>query len=132
MLLHTRRTDLAARSIRDALVPFMAQFEQLAKQTQAVQQSPQSPARVKELLAPWPKALRDRRDLIATPADTLAKLRRFPSRFQELEQEVQETQRLHQRVAELTDIVAEILVPAADRDDERIRAVLAKYNETSF
>lgn len=78
------------------------------------------------------ETLNTRKNPLGRGADALAKLRRFPARFQELEQEVQETQRLHQRVAELTDIVAEILVPAADRDDERIRAVLAKYNETSF
>ena len=40
-------------------------------------------------------------------ADTLAKLRRFPSRFQELEQEVQETQRLHQRVGDYPNVLAE-------------------------
>jgi hypothetical protein len=52
--------------------------------------------------------------------------------LKQLEQDVHEARRLHQRVAELTDVVAEILVPAADRDDERLRAVLAKYNRTSF
>ncbi|NMO03500.1 hypothetical protein HH308_19990 [Gordonia sp. TBRC 11910] len=64
--------------------------------------------------------------------DAVARLRRLPTRLRELEREVQETQRLHQRVAELTDIVAEVLVPAADRDDERLKAVLTKYNATSF
>ncbi len=62
----------------------------------------------------------------------VAKVRELPERLKQLERDVHETRRLHQRVAELTDVVAEILVPAADRDDERIRAVLAKYNENSF
>lgn len=66
----------------------------------------------------------------ATGVDT--ELRRLLDRVDRLEREVQETRRLHQRLAELTDVVAEILVPAADRDDDRIRAILAKYNETSF
>jgi hypothetical protein len=45
---------------------------------------------------------------------------------------VQETRRLHQRLAELTDVVTEVLVPAADRDDDKISAILARYNRTSF
>ena len=46
-------------------------------------------------------------------------LRRLVDRVDQLEREVQETRRLHQRLAELTDVVAEVLVPAADRDDAR-------------
>ncbi|MGC5258245.1 DUF6752 domain-containing protein [Gordonia sp. DT218] len=63
---------------------------------------------------------------------SITKMRELPDRIKQLELEVQETQRLHQRVAELTDVVAEVLIPAADRDDDRIREVLAKYNATSF
>jgi TolA-binding protein len=59
-------------------------------------------------------------------------LRRLRDRVAVLEQEVQETRRLHQRLAELTDVVTEVLVPAADREDDKIRAILAKYNRTSF
>jgi coenzyme F420-reducing hydrogenase delta subunit len=57
---------------------------------------------------------------------------RLRDRVATLEQEVQEARRLHQRLAELTDVVTEVLVPAADRDDDKIRAILAKYNRTSF
>ena len=56
----------------------------------------------------------------------------IPQRIQALEAEVQENRRLNRRIAELTDVVTEVLVPAADRQDDRIRAVLTKYNETSF
>lgn len=59
-------------------------------------------------------------------------LRRLLDRVAALEHEVQETRQLHQRLAELTDIVTEVLVPAADRDDDKISAILAKYNRTSF
>ncbi|HWL99910.1 MAG TPA: DUF6752 domain-containing protein [Nocardioidaceae bacterium] len=65
-----------------------------------------------------------------TGVDT--ELRRLLDRVDRLEREVQETRRLHQRLAELTDVVAEVLVPAADRDEDKIRATLAKYNQTSF
>jgi hypothetical protein len=66
----------------------------------------------------------------ATGVDT--EVRRLLDRVDRLEREVQETRRLHQRLAELTDVVTEVLVPAADRDDDKIRAVLTKYNQSSF
>jgi hypothetical protein len=65
-----------------------------------------------------------------TGVDT--ELRRLRDRIAALEHEVQETRRLHQRLAELTDVVTEVLVPAADRDDDKISAILARYNRTSF
>ncbi|MQA15642.1 MAG: hypothetical protein GEV09_16190 [Pseudonocardiaceae bacterium] len=48
-------------------------------------------------------------------------------RISELEAEVQECRRLQTRVAEVTDFVVEVLVPAADRDDERLRRALETY-----
>ena len=44
-----------------------------------------------------------------------------------LEDEVQECRQLNRRIAELVDVVAELLVPIADRDEERVREVLAQY-----
>lgn len=79
------------------------------------------------------------RALLPRPVDPdaaaqLEKLRRelaaTKRRLAELEGQVQETRRLHQRVAELTDVVAEVLVPAADRDDARLRETLARYAGT--
>lgn len=78
------------------------------------------------------ETLRTRAREFARAVWVVPKVRRLLDRVDQLEREVQETRRLHQRVAELTDVVAEVLVPAADRDDDRIRAVLAKYNQTSF
>ena len=69
---------------------------------------------------------------LARAAGLDEELRELRGRVERLEREVQETRRLHQRLAELTDVVTEVLVPAADREDERIRAVLEKYNRTSF
>ena len=62
----------------------------------------------------------------------LDELNRLRTRVAELEVEVQETRRLHQRLAELTDVVTEVLVPAADREDEKIKKILASYNRDSF
>jgi uncharacterized coiled-coil protein SlyX len=53
-------------------------------------------------------------------------------RIAQLERELQESRRLNQRLAELTDVVTEVLVPAADREDEKIRQILATYNRDSF
>jgi hypothetical protein len=44
-----------------------------------------------------------------------------------LEDEVQECRQLNLRLAELTDVVQELLLPAAARDEEGIAAVLEKY-----
>lgn len=51
----------------------------------------------------------------------------LPGRLRRLEDEVQENRRLHRRVAELTDVVAELLVPIADRDEEKVRQLLEVY-----
>jgi hypothetical protein len=44
-----------------------------------------------------------------------------------LENEVQELRQLNKRLAEVTDVVAEILLPAAQRDDSRLQELLARY-----
>ena len=46
----------------------------------------------------------------------------------ELEQEIQECRRLNQRLSDLIDVVTEVLVPAVDRDDELLRAALARLD----
>lgn len=47
-----------------------------------------------------------------------------------LEAEVQECQALNLRMAELMDIVTELVLPIAQRDDEKLREALAKYQES--
>lgn len=59
-------------------------------------------------------------------------IRRLHERIDELEREVQEARQLNQRMAELTDVVAEVLVPAADRDDKKLAERLSTYNRESF
>jgi len=50
-------------------------------------------------------------------------------RIHELEREVQENRELNRRVAELTDIVTELLIPIADRDTAKVNDLLAKYRD---
>ena len=45
-----------------------------------------------------------------------------------LEDEVQECRQLNLRLAELTDVVQELLLPVAARDEQRITEVLEKYS----
>lgn len=51
-------------------------------------------------------------------------------RVAELEAEVQECRQLNLRLAELTDIVTDLLVPLARGDREELDKVLAKYHES--
>lgn len=66
-----------------------------------------------------------------TPLAALRKARQgavpLRRRVAALEEEVQECRALNVRIAELTDIVAELLVPVAQRDEERLQALLRKY-----
>jgi hypothetical protein len=52
------------------------------------------------------------------------------ARVAALEVAVEENRRLNQRLADVVDVVTEVLVPAVDRDDERIAGALANLNKT--
>jgi len=56
------------------------------------------------------------------------RLEKQQQRLQVLEEEVQENRRLHKRVAELTDVLTELIVPAMDRDDDRVRKALEQLD----
>lgn len=51
-------------------------------------------------------------------------------RIQQLEDEVQENRALNLKVAELIDVVQELLVPVASQDRERLEAALAKFERS--
>lgn len=57
-------------------------------------------------------------------------MRSLRKRVAALELEVQESRRLNQRLSDVVDVVTEVLVPAADRDDERMRAALDRLDRT--
>lgn len=52
------------------------------------------------------------------------------ARISELEAEVQESRNLNVRVAELVDLVAELMIPVASQDRERIETALAKFERS--
>ena len=49
-------------------------------------------------------------------------------RVEVLEQEIQESRQLNLRLAELTDVVQELLLPISQQDREAVAAVLDKYS----
>lgn len=48
-------------------------------------------------------------------------------RVADLEAEVQECRQLNLRLAEICDVVMELLLPAAERDEAAIAAILERY-----
>jgi len=52
---------------------------------------------------------------------------RLARRVAMLEDELQEARQVNVRVAELCDVVAELLVPLSQQDSERVNALLERY-----
>ena len=63
-----------------------------------------------------------------TPGSTRQEVADLRQRVTELEAEVQESRRLNRRVAELLDIVEELLVPLTLRDEEKVKAFLDAHS----
>ena len=65
------------------------------------------------------------RDAGSTRVDMI----KLAARVKELEAEVQECRQLNLRLAELTDVVQELLLPVAQRDEARITEVMERYTK---
>jgi flagellar biosynthesis/type III secretory pathway chaperone len=52
---------------------------------------------------------------------------KLAARVTELEAEVQECRQLNLRLAELTDVVQELLLPVAQRDEEKLAELMERY-----
>jgi hypothetical protein len=61
------------------------------------------------------------RNLLRTPAGRVAALE---ARVAELQETLEESRRLNERLSDVLDVMTELLVPAVDRDDERLRVAL--------
>ncbi|MCX6400556.1 MAG: hypothetical protein NTX33_11575 [Propionibacteriales bacterium] len=59
----------------------------------------------------------------------LRQLRGLPERVRALEAEVQENRQLNRRIAELTDIVTELLIPLEARDRDKVAEILERYKQ---
>jgi hypothetical protein len=60
----------------------------------------------------------------------MGEVRSLKQRVRRLEAEVQECRALNVRLAELTDIVTELLLPVAARDEDKLAALLEKYRKS--
>lgn len=60
-------------------------------------------------------------------ADSRASVADLAARVRDLEAEVQECRQLNLRLAELTDLVQELLLPVAQRDEEKLAELIARY-----
>ena len=56
------------------------------------------------------------------------RLEALTQRVEELEAELRECRQHQHRVAELTDVVQELLLPLAQRDQDRVDELLARYS----
>jgi hypothetical protein len=54
-------------------------------------------------------------------------LSKLGDRLAEMEAEIQECRQVNLRLAELCDVMMELLLPVAGRDDEAVEAILARY-----
>ena len=64
-----------------------------------------------------------------TPAATQDEVAALRAEVAALAAELDECRRQHQRVAQLTDVVQELLLPAALRDDELLAQLLVQYTD---
>ena len=71
-----------------------------------------------------------RRQQAATPPPGGPNVADLAARVSALEDAVDENRRLNQRLADVVDVVTEVLVPALDRDDERVRKALDDLDRT--
>ena len=60
---------------------------------------------------------------------TGAQLDELQERVAVLEEEVQECRQLNLRLAELTDVVQELLLPVAQRDEARVAELMERYSK---
>jgi len=74
--------------------------------------------------------LRDRLRAFRTVDEEPAGGGGLAARVAALEEAVEENRRLNQRLADVVDVVTELLVPAVDRDDARLEAALKRLNQT--
>jgi len=59
-----------------------------------------------------------------------ARITQLEEQVAELMESVEENRRLNERLADVLDVVTELLVPAADRDDPRVEAAMEKLEKS--
>jgi len=70
------------------------------------------------------------RSMVGRVKNPITELQQMKERIAQLEKDVQENRELNRRLAEITDVVAEVLLPAEQRDETRLREILSRYDKT--
>ena len=73
---------------------------------------------------------RERPRLPQRMKDAEREIRALRRRLKQVEDEVLESRQLNRQVAEMIDVIGEVLLPAGDRDEERLHALLRKYDSS--
>lgn len=64
------------------------------------------------------------------PGASRAAIRQLEQRVTDLEADLTEVRRHNLRLAEVVDVVQELLVPLASRDEDRVREAIARFQES--
>lgn len=67
---------------------------------------------------------------MSKPRRTKKRLAQLEADLAELMAAVEENRRLNERLSDVLDVVTELLVPAADRDEKKLKDALEKLEET--
>lgn len=125
-----RQLRAGGRRLAERLAPAaMASLSDVPRLRAQLQQAQQRAAKA----AQQTRALRNRVEKLEsrfTGAAADHQVRDLQERVATLEAEIQEARRLNRYVAEVTDVVQEVLLPAADRDDERLKEFLTRYADS--
>ena len=58
-----------------------------------------------------------------------ARIAKLEAEVAELTSSIEENRRLNERLSDVLDVITELLVPAVDRDDERLQQALASLQK---
>jgi hypothetical protein len=64
------------------------------------------------------------------PGASLAAVRDLEQRVADLEADLTEMRRHNLRLAEIVDVVQELLVPMASRDEDRVQEAISRFQES--
>ena len=76
-------------------------------------------------MRPMKEIARNMLDRFAGP-----RLAELENQVADLQVAAEESRRLNERLSDVLDVVVELLVPAVDRDDERLREALGRLGKT--
>lgn len=63
------------------------------------------------------------------PLRPISRVAKLEADVAELMEAVEESRRLNERLSDVLDVVTELLVPAVDRDDERLKEAMASLQK---